>query len=397
MCFLISQMDLMTACLLIEEDEAVEEVKNKFKIDEIAEQLEKGIGDLFNSEKYRTYLNTMSKFHSYSVNNTLLIAMQRPDATLVAGYDAWQDKFDRHVKKGAKGIKIIAPYKVKKKVVGDHYYADTGDKIPVYAPGETKEDYENRIAQTTREVEYTNFRVTTVFDVSDTEGKELPTLGVNELMGSVDGYEKLKTALEETSKVPVEYGLVTSGAKGFFSPDMHKICVQSGMSEVQTVKTIIHEMAHALLHDKTENPDLIQDPKTKNTKEVEAESIAYVVCQHFGIDTSDYSFGYIAGWSSGKETKELKASMDTIRVTASKMIVELESAMEKQQEVEKADAAIEVAEAGGRAAGSEKKELVSDKKASLMDKLKSKLNIVSSQPKVEKALENKVKTPEIAR
>ena len=156
-------------------------------------------------------------------------------------------------------------------------------------------------------------------------------------------------------------------------------------------------MAHALLHDKTDNPDLVQEPKTKNTKEVEAESIAYVVCQHFGIDTSDYSFGYIAGWSSGKETKELKASMDTIRVTASKMIVELESAMEKQQGIEKADVAMEVDEGGGHAAGSEKKELVSDKKASLMDKLKSKLNIVSSQPKVEKALENKVKTPEIAR
>lgn len=374
----------------------MEEVKNKFKIDEIAEQLEKGIGDLFNSDKYKTYLNTMSKFHSYSVNNTLLIAMQRPDATLVAGYDAWQDKFDRHVKKGAKGIKIIAPYKVKKKVVGDHYYVDNGDKIPVYAPGETKEDYENRIAQTTREVEYTNFRVTTVFDVSDTEGKELPTLGVNELMGSVDGYEKLKTALEETSKVPVEYGLVTSGAKGFFSPDMHKICVQSGMSEVQTVKTIIHEMAHALLHDKTDNPDLIQDPKTKNTKEVE-ESIAYVVCQHFGIDTSDYSFGYIAGWSSGKETKELKASMDTIRATASKMIVELESALERQQVAERGDAAMAVDEAGVYAAESVKRELIADKKTSLMDKLKSKLNIVSSQPKVEKVLENKVKTPEIAR
>ena len=169
------------------------------------------------------------------------------------------------------------------------------------------------------------------------------------------------------------------------------------MSEVQTVKTIIHEMAHALLHDKTDNPDLVQDPKTKNTKEVEAESIAYVVCQHFGIDTSDYSFGYIAGWSSGKETKELKASMDTIRVTASKMIVELESAMEKQQEIEKADVTMKVAEAGGRAAGSGKEELAGDKKASLIDKLKSKLNIVSSQLKVEKALENKVKTPEIAR
>jgi Zn-dependent peptidase ImmA (M78 family) len=301
------------------------------------------------------------------------------------------------VKKGAKGIKIIAPYKVKKKVVGDHYYVDNGDKIPVYAPGETKEDYENRIAQTTREVEYTNFRVTTVFDVSDTEGKELPTLGVNELMGSVDGYEKLKTALEETSKVPVEYGLVTSGAKGFFSPDMHKICVQSGMSEVQTVKTIIHEMAHALLHDKTDNPDLVQDPKTKNTKEVEAESIAYVVCQHFGIDTSDYSFGYIAGWSSGKETKELKASMDTIRVTASKMIVELESAMEKQQEAEKKDVAMAVAESSILVVGSEKMNLVDEKKTSIMDKLKSKLNIVGSQQKAEKALENKMKTPELAR
>ncbi len=377
----------------------MEEVRTKYKIEEITEKLEKGIGDLFNSDKYRAYLDTMSKFHNYSVNNTLLIAMQRPDATLVAGYDAWQEKFDRHVKKGAKGIKIIAPVKVKKQIVvnGERSQSDTGDKIPIYKPGETQEDYEKRMAQTTKEVEYTNFRVTTVFDVSDTEGKELPTLGVNELMGTVDGYEKLKMALEKTSKVPIDYGLVTSGAKGFFSPDMHKICVQSGMSEVQTVKTIIHEMAHALLHDKTDNPDLIQDPKTKNTKEVEAESIAYVVCQHFGIDTSDYSFGYIAGWSSDKDIKELKSSMETIRKTASKMISDCECAMAKQQEAEKSDMAMEVTEAGIIAAGSEKRMSADDKKISIMDKLKSKLNIVGSQPKVEKTLENKVKTPELAR
>ena len=377
----------------------MEEVKTKFKIDEITEKLEKGIGDLLNSDKYKAYLNTMSKFHSYSVNNTILIAMQRPDASLVAGYDAWQEKFDRHVKKGAKGIKIIAPVKVKKQIVvqGEHSNNDTGDKIPIYKPGETQEDYEKRMGQTTKEVEYTNFRVTTVFDVSDTEGKELPTLGVNELIGSVDGYEKLKMALEETSKVPVDYGLVTSGAKGFFSPEMHKICVQSGMSEVQTVKTIIHEMAHALLHDKTDDPEQVVDPKTKNTKEVEAESIAYVVCQHFGIDTSDYSFGYIAGWSSDKDTKELKASMETIRKTASKMICDCECAMAKQQEAEKSDAAIAVTEAGILAVGSEKMKLAGDKKTSIMDKLKSKLNIVGSQQKAEKALENKVKTPELAR
>ncbi|SFC56297.1 ArdC family protein [Butyrivibrio sp. YAB3001] len=377
----------------------MEEVKTKFKIDEITEKLEKGIGDLFNSDKYKAYLNTMSKFHSYSVNNTILIAMQRPDATLVAGYDAWQEKFDRHVKKGAKGIKIIAPVKVKKQIVvqGEHSYSDSGDKIPIYKPGETQEEYDKRMSQTTKEVEYTNFRVTTVFDVSDTEGKELPTLGVNELMGSVDGYEKLKMALEETSKVPVDYGLVTSGAKGFFSPEMHKICVQSGMSEVQTVKTIIHEMAHALLHDKTDDPEQMVNPKSKNTKEVEAESIAYVVCQHFGIDTSDYSFGYIAGWSSDKDTKELKASMEIIRKSASKMICDCECAMAKQQEAEKKDVAMVMAEANILVAGSEKMKLADDKKSSIMDKLKSKLNIVGSQQKVEKALENKVKTPELVR
>ena len=169
------------------------------------------------------------------------------------------------------------------------------------------------------------------------------------------------------------------------------------MSEVQTVKTIIHEMAHALLHDKTDNPDLIQDPKTKNTKEVEAESIAYVVCQHFGIDTSDYSFGYIAGWSSDKDTKELKASMETIRKTASKMICDCECAIAKQQEAEKSNVAMTVSEAGILAAGFEKLKFADDKKISIMDKLKSKLNIVGSQPKVEKALENKAKTPELAR
>lgn len=276
------------------------------KIDEITEQLESGLRNLFNSERYKNYLDTMSKFHAYSFNNTLLISMQRPEATLVAGYSAWQKNFERHVKKGAKGIKIISPVKVK---------VDLPDE-------DAKEE------GATKQVEVTKFKVTTVFDVADTEGKELPTIGVSQLTGVVEHYNQMIKGLTEISKVPIEYRDIDGGSKGYYSSKEKKIVVQRDMPQVQTLKTLIHEMAHSRLHDK--NIEGLEE-KDRRTKEVEAESVAYAMCQYFGIDTSDYSFGYIAGWSSGKELTELRSSMMTIRRTADEMITELSEALERQQ------------------------------------------------------------------
>ena len=276
------------------------------KIDEITEQLESGLRDLFNSERYKNYLDTMSKFHAYSFNNTLLISMQRPEATLVAGYSAWQKNFERHVKKGAKGIKIISPVKLK---------VDVEDKD---APEEGA----------TKQIEVTKFKVSTVFDVSDTEGKELPTIGVEMLSGQVEKYHQMIDALTKISKVPIEYQDIDGGSKGYYSSKEKKIVVQRDMPQVQTLKTLIHEMAHSRLHDKDIEG---LEEKDRRTKEVEAESVAYAMCQYFGIDTSDYSFGYIAGWSSGKELTELRSSMMTIRRTTDEMITELSEALERQQ------------------------------------------------------------------
>lgn len=271
-------------------------------VTEITEQLEQGLRDLFNSEKYKTYLNTMSKFHSYSFNNTLLIAMQRPDASLVAGYGAWQKNFDRHVKKGAKGIKIISPVKIKMEVDDDKSGNEGAKKT----------------------IEVTKFKVSTVFDVSDTEGKELPSIGVDKLTGEVDKYHQMTKAIKNISKVPIEYKDISGGAKGYFSVKENKIVVQKDMPQAQTLKTLIHELAHSILHgnpDKEKNEEM--PSKDRRTKEVEAESVAYAVCQYFGIDTSDYSFGYIAGWSSNKELDELKSSMQLIRRTARSIISDL--------------------------------------------------------------------------
>ena len=287
------------------------DIDNKSKVDEITEQLEQGLRDLFNSEKYKTYLTTMSKFHYYSFNNTLLIAMQRPDATLVAGYGAWQKNFERHVKKGAKGIKIISPVKLK---------VDVEDKD---APEEGA----------TKQIEVTKFKVSTVFDVSDTKGKELPTIGVEMLSGQVEKYHQMIAALTKISKVPIEYQDIDGGGKGYFSLKDRKIVVQKDMTQVQTLKTLIHEIAHSKLHDYPldKSDENGMERKDKRTKEVEAESVAYTVCQHFGVDTSDYSFGYIAGWSSGKELDELKSSMMTIRKTASEIISDMNTEIAMSQ------------------------------------------------------------------
>ena len=295
----------------------------KQKVQEITEKLEQGIKELFESEKYKTYLNTMSKFHNYSFNNTMLIAMQKPDATLVAGFKAWQKNFDRHVKKGEKGIRILAPapYKIKEEqekldpVTGEIMLDKNG--IPI------TEEVEIKIPA---------FRVVPVFDVSQTDGKELPDIGINELSGSVEDYEDFMQALTEVSPVPITYEDIDGHAKGYFHTTDHRIAIQEGMSQSQTVKTAIHEVAHAKLHDRERNQDIVAVlDKDRNTKEVEAESVAYTVCQHFGIDTSDYSFGYIAGWSSDRDIKELKSSLDTIRKTASELITGIEDRLTELQ------------------------------------------------------------------
>ena len=295
----------------------------KQKVQEITEKLEQGIKELFESEKYKTYLNTMSKFHNYSFNNTMLIAMQKPDATLVAGFKAWQKNFDRHVKKGEKGIRILAPapYKIK----------EEQEKLdPV--TGEIMLDKNGMPVTEEVEIKIPAFRVVPVFDVSQTDGKELPDIGVNELSGSVEDYEDFMQALMEVSPVPITYEDIDGDAKGYFHTTDHRIAIQEGMSQSQTVKTAIHEVAHAKLHDRERNQDIDKVlEKDRNTKEVEAESVAYTVCQHFGIDTSDYSFGYIAGWSSDRDMKELKSSLDTIRKTASELITGIEDRLAELQ------------------------------------------------------------------
>lgn len=299
------------------------EKKQNDSVKEITDKLEQGLKELFDSEKFKAYLNTMSKFHNYSFNNTLLIAMQKPDATLVAGFQSWQKNFERHVNKGEKGIKIMAPSPYKKKQ--EMEVIDPKTQRPVLGDdGKPK----------TEEVEITipAFRPVTVFDVSQTSGKEIPTLGTDELKFSVEDFEDFMKAMERVAPVPIEYMDISSGAKGYFSPSEQKIAIRKDMGESQTVKTAVHETAHSLLHDKDNvRVEGIEsgDKKTRSTKEVEAESVAYTVCQHFGIDTSDYSFAYVAGWSSGKEMPELKESMDTIRKTASQLITGIEDALKE--------------------------------------------------------------------
>ncbi len=301
-----------------------DERTEKQKVQEITDKLEEGLKELFESEKYKTYLSTMSKFHNYSFNNTLLIAMQKPEATLVAGYKAWQKNFERHVNKGEKAIRILAPapYKIK----------EERDKLdPV--TGEMMFD-ENGMPQKEQvEVTIPAFRAVSVFDVSQTDGKPIPELEAQELLSTVEGYEDFVQALMNVAPVPIGFEDIPGDSKGYFHTEEKRIAVQENMSESQTLKTMVHEVAHFMLHNKEINrDDLIEEPaKDRNTKEVEAESVAYTVCQHFGIDTSDYSFGYIAGWSSGKDMKELKSSLDTIRKTASELITGIEGALRELQ------------------------------------------------------------------
>ena len=292
-------------------------VDRKQQMKEITERLEQGVKDIFTSEMYTMYLRTMAKFHNYSFNNTLLIAMQRPDATLVAGFQAWKNKFNRYVKKGEKGIQIIAPAPIKEVEEREKIDKDTGLAV-------LNENGEPEMER----MEYVipRFRVTTVFDVSQTDGEPLPLLEVNELTASVKDYALLTAAIEQVAPVPIRFDEIEGEAKGYYSDIEKEICVQTGMGESQTIKTMIHEVAHAMLH----NSDLMEqrgEEKDRLTKETEAESIAFTVCSALGIDTSDYSFPYVASWASGKELKELKDSMDTIRLTAADFLEKLEAAV----------------------------------------------------------------------
>ncbi|RHP48716.1 DUF4316 domain-containing protein [Clostridiaceae bacterium AF31-3BH] len=293
----------------------------KQRVQELTDKLEQGLQDLFNSDSYRNYLTTMSKFHNYSFNNTLLIAMQKPDATLVAGYKAWQKNFERHVNKGEKAIRILAPapYKIK----------EERDKIDPVTQ-ELLLDKDGNPQKEEVEITIPAFRAVSVFDLSQTDGKPIPELASKELLSDVEGYQDLIRAVEAISPVPIELEEIAGDSKGYYDREAKRIAVQENMSESQTLKTMIHEVAHSKLHSKEVEQDE-QMRKDRNTKEVEAESVAYTVCQHFGVDTSDYSFGYIAGWSSGRDTKELRSSMDTIRRTASELITGIEEQLQELQ------------------------------------------------------------------
>ena len=306
------------------------ENKNAQQVREITDKLEQGIKELFESERFKEYLRTMSKFYNYSFNNTLLIAMQKPEATYVAGYTSWQRNFDRQVMKGEKGIKILAPapYKAQE----EREKIDPLTQKPVIGA-------DGKAVTETVEVLRPAFKVVSVFDVSQTDGKELPDIIVDELKGTVENYEAFFDALKQESPVPISFEDIPGGAKGFFSPVESRIAIQEGMSEIQTVKTAIHEIAHAKLHAvKPDEKAAPEDKKDRHTKEVEAESVAYTVCQRYGIETSDYSFGYIAGWSSDKETKELKGSLETIRKTAAEMITGIDEKLKERLAVKEQEA-----------------------------------------------------------
>ena len=301
------------------------------KLKEITDRLEQGIAELFDSERYKEYLKVMSKFHNYSFRNTVLIAMQKPDASLVAGFSAWKNNFERNVMKGQKGIKIIAPspYKIKQEM----QKIDPHTQKPIIGK-------DGKPVTEEKEVTIPAYKVVSVFDVSQTEGKELPDIAVDELTGDVDRYKDFFAALEKTSPVPIAFENIEGGSHGYYHLEDKRIAINEGMSELQTLKTAIHEIAHAKLHDIDLNaPKDEQQPRVdRRTREVEAESVAYTVCQHYGLDTSDYSFGYVAGWSSGRELSELKSSLETIRSAAAEIInsidenlAELQKAQDKEQ------------------------------------------------------------------
>ena len=295
---------------------------NKERIKEITAGIEKGIQELFESDRYRNYLTTMSRFHRYSLNNVMLIHAQKPDATLVAGFNKWKNSFGRHVKKGEKGIQILAPtpYKIKQ----EEQKLDPDTKLPLL-------DENGEPVTEEKEVTIPMFKVVSVFDVSQTDGRPLPQIS-STLTGDVAEYEVFLEALHRTSPVPISFQAMEPGMDGYFAPKKQEIFLREGMSQVQTICAAVHEIAHSKLHDYEHMTELADDgetilvpgEKSRNTEEVEAESISYAVCQYFGIETADNSFGYIATWSQGKELKELRASLETINKTSSELISGIE-------------------------------------------------------------------------
>lgn len=300
-----------------------EKPTNRERLREITEGIEQNIKELFESEKYMRYLSVMSRFHRYSVNNTMLIYMQKPDATLVAGFNKWKNQFERHVKKGERGITIIAPTPYKKKI--EEQKVDPDTHAPVL-------DANGKVVMEEKEVEIPLFRPVKVFDVSQTDGKPLPSLAAD-LFGNVQHFEAFMEALKRSAPVPLAFEEMPADTDGYFSSSQQRIAIRQGMSEVQTVSAAVHEIAHSKLHNyqkeqetATAGTETATPPKTKdrNTEEVEAESISYAVCQYYGIQTGENSFGYIANWSQGKELKELRASLETINKTAGALIADID-------------------------------------------------------------------------
>ena len=295
---------------------------NKERIKEITAGIEKGIQELFESDRYQNYLTTMSRFHRYSLNNVMLIHAQKPDATLVAGFNKWKNSFGRHVKKGEKGIQILAPtpYKIKQ----EEQKLDPDTKLPLL-------DENGEPVTEEKEVTIPMFKVVSVFDVSQTDGRPLPQIS-STLTGDVAEYEVFLEALHRTSPVSISFQAMEPGMDGYFAPKKQEIFLREGMSQVQTICAAVHEIAHSKLHDYEHMTELADDgetilvpgEKSRNTEEVEAESISYAVCQYFGIETAENSFGYIATWSQGKELKELRASLETITKTSSELITGIE-------------------------------------------------------------------------
>lgn len=279
---------------------------------ELTDKLENGIRELYSSGRYAEYLRAMSRFHHYSFGNIILILMQCPDATRVAGFHTWR-KIGRHVKRSEKGIQILAPCPSRRYVLQEVKDPNTG-AVQYNPDGSPKTEL--------KVISVTRFKIATVFDICQTEGRELPSIGVTRLTGEVDNFQYFYDKLISLSPVAVTVESIPGQANGYFSHTEQRIVLRPGLSQIQTIKTLVHEIAHARLH--TPTPSAPEEQLGRQEKEVEAESIAYVVCQHFGIDTSEYSFGYVAGWSSGKELSELKDSLDRIRRTAGEIITALE-------------------------------------------------------------------------
>ena len=285
------------------------------KVKIITDTLEKGIKDLFDSAKYKDYLSKMSKLHNYSFNNSMLILLQMPDATMVASITAWNKDFHRYVNKGEHGIMILAPCNYKKPTARPLFDKD----------GNPEKDENGSPLYTVEYSDVRTYKPAYVYDVSQTNGEPVPRLGEDELEGKVDNYDKIMAALKAVATVDIAYEVITTGAKGYYSSAEKRIVLNDGMSDLQTIKTLIHETAHSMLHDK-DYLESTGEKKDRQTREVEAESVAFTVCSYLGLDTSDYSFGYIGGWAGSRQLDAVKESMETIRKCSSEII----SAIEQQ-------------------------------------------------------------------